>query len=122
MVRYKSSEAKILASLIRKFPDAITHHYNSMELDFVTTVDRFAQRIVETMSPGEIHALFAKKFKYQDEIARYLATYLHDLSEACQNFLDEHCYMEGDDVYTWDEDDTTEDDHYDNISKEDYEF
>ena len=129
MARYvkgpNGTESKLVPLLIRKFPDAITRYYNSMELDFVTTVDRFAQRIMEKLTENERHWLLGRNLNSQEEVAKYLATYLHDLSESCQSFLDEHCYKKDGEIYSWDYDEdeeTTPDDYYYDMTKEDYEF
>lgn len=113
----KYSEDKTVQRLIEKYPDAITHFYNSLELDFVTTVDRFAKRIMENTNEMDRLHIFKKHIKTEDECARHIATYLFDLNEACQNFLEDHLYMNNGEVYAWDDED-----EYEEEDRDDYEF
>ena len=112
----KYTQEKAVKKLIEKFPDAIVNYYGTMDLDFVSTVDRFADRIMEKIDPLERIGWFGKQFNSKDECARHIATYLFDLNEACQKFLDEHYYEVDGEIYKWDE---SEEDDEDN---DDFEF
>lgn len=104
------SQEKAVKKLIDMFPDAISAYHGSLNLDFVTTCDRLAKRVMDNMTDREQLGTFGRVFTDSDDCARFIATYMFDLSEQGQDFLDKTYSLIDGDIYgsPFDEDDEDE--------------
>lgn len=97
-----ADERELVKKLIQAYPDAISVsvEYNRFpKLEFVETVDRFAEKIMQDFDINRQKYHFATAFENKEECARYLATYLYSIVELCQEWIDENYYVEDGDLY-----------------------
>ena len=83
------NEEEIVKKLINTYPNSIsvTIEYNRWpKLDFVETVDNFAENIMND-------------FDSKENCARYLATYMHSINELCQEWIDDNYYVVDGELY-----------------------
>jgi hypothetical protein len=101
------SEKEIVKKLIGSYPNCIEtiaiYGASTPGVDFVSTVDNFAERIIKDFDKNRQKYYFGVMFENQQDCARYLASYMHDLYEECQNFVDENYYTENGEIYYYDE-------------------
>lgn len=93
------TEKEIVAHLIATYPDAIVPIpvYNSgVGVDFVETVDNFSMYIMRDFDKNRQKYYFGVQFESPEECSKHLAGYLHDLMEACQDFVDDTFMLDGD--------------------------
>lgn len=95
-------EAAIVRKLINTYPNsvAVTVEYNNWpRLDFVETVDNFAEDIMRDFDTNRQIYHFGVSFENKEDCARYLATYLHSINEICQAWIEDNYYVEDGDLY-----------------------
>lgn len=86
------TEKEIVKKLVGTYPNSIVPvplTYGRCAVDFVSTVENFAIDIMRDFDTGRQNYYFNRTFENVEDCSRYLATYLHDLEEACQDFVDE---------------------------------
>ena len=86
------TEKEIVKKLVGTYPNSIVPvalTCGRCAVDFVNTVDNFAADIMRDFDEGRQKYYFNRTFENVEDCSRYIATYLHDLEEACQEFVDE---------------------------------
>lgn len=86
------TEKEIVKKLVGTYPNSIVPvalTCGKCAVDFVSTVDNFAADIMRDFDAGRQKYYFNRTFENVEDCSRYIATYLHDLEEACQEFVDE---------------------------------
>ena len=85
------TEKDIVKKLVGTYPNSIVPigtSYGHVAVDFVNTVDNFAADIMRDFDNGRQNYYFNTTFDSVEDCAKYIARYLHDLEEACQEFVD----------------------------------
>lgn len=93
------TEKEIVDKLIATYPDAIVPipvYSSGVGVDFVATVDNFSMYIMKDFDKNRQKYYFGVQFESPEDCARHLAGYLHSLSEACQDFVDDTFMLDTD--------------------------
>lgn len=95
------NELDIVKKLVHTFPDsiAVSVEYDYPKLDFVETVDRLAERVMEEFDMNRQKYHFATIFENKEDCARFLASYLYSLAEYCQEWIDDNYYVVDGELY-----------------------
>ena len=96
------NEEEIVKKLINTYPNSIsvTIEYNRWpKLDFVETVDNFAENIMNDFDSNRQKYHFGTVFDNKESCARYLATYMHSINELCQEWIDDNYYVVDGELY-----------------------
>ena len=94
----------IVKKLIHTYPNSIsiTIAYNKWpQLNFVETVDNFAENIMNDFDENMQKYHFGQVFENKDQCVRFLATYMHSINELCQDWIDENYYAEDGELYSY---------------------
>ena len=86
------TEKEIVKKLVGTYPNSIVPvalSYGRCAVDFVNTVDNFAADVMRDFDAGRQKYYFDRTFENVEDCSRYLVTYLHDLEEVCQDFVDD---------------------------------
>lgn len=100
-------DEKIVKKLLSTYPDsvAVTIEYNKWpKLDFVETVDNFAEDIMNDFDVNRQKYHFGTTFENKEDCTRFLARYMHSINEICQNWIDENYFVEDGELYYNEED------------------
>ena len=86
------TEKEIVNKLVGTYPNDIVPiglPYGGLTVDFVETVDNLSVSIMRDFDANRQKYYFGVSFESPEDCARHLATYLHDLRDRCQEFVDE---------------------------------
>lgn len=101
------SEEDLVKKLIHTYPNsvAVTIEYNNWpKLDFVETVDNFAERIMEDFDMNRQKYHFGVTFENKEDCVRYLASHMHSINEICQEWIEDNYYVKDGELYYSEED------------------
>lgn len=99
-------EEELVKKLINTYPNSVsvTIEYNKWpRLDFVETVDNFAEDIIRDFDENRQKYHFGRTFENAQDCSRFLATYMHSINEICQDWIDDKYYVEDGELYVYDE-------------------